>query len=61
MKHIKVILKDDSIYEVNATREPVHTRYEGVFVIVVDTYGHEVAFPAADVKRIDSTPEARGW
>lgn len=31
-------------------------RYEGGFAIVTDEYRTEVAFPAADIKQIKSTP-----
>jgi hypothetical protein len=36
-------------------------RYEGEFAIVVDEWGKETVFPAANIEKIETVPSYSGW
>ena len=37
-------------------RAPIHVEYHPGFVRIVDEYGHGVSYPAATVRRVETTP-----
>jgi hypothetical protein len=66
MAHIVITLKDGTVKDFPNQSRPGGSwtnsvRYEGAFVIVKDVWGKETAYPAADVKQVENTPEVRGW
>lgn len=65
MTNITITLKDGTVKRFPHEGRPGGSytktvRYEGAFVIVVDEWGTETAYPAADVREVRSDPH-RGW
>jgi hypothetical protein len=65
MADIKVYFKDGGVTSFPHEVRPGgsycnRVRYEGQFVIVTDVWGHERAFPAAEVKEVNVDPGPQG-
>lgn len=61
MSNIKIKMKDGTIHDFPHTGRPggIYTktvRYEGMFVIVKDEWGKEIAIPAQDIEQVEVTP-----
>jgi hypothetical protein len=66
MESVNVIFKDGTQREFNKVGRPggsysIHVKYEGNFVIVEDEWGHQTAFPAADVKEVKTRQNTSIW
>jgi hypothetical protein len=66
MKNITIVLKDGRKIEHKHTGRPggsysKSVRYEVGFVVVVDEYGNEVAYPSTEVAEIKTENLRSGW
>lgn len=66
MKNITITMRDGSKKEHKHTGRPGGSyskslRYEIGFVVVIDEYGNETAYPSQDVERVDIQNLGGGW
>jgi hypothetical protein len=65
MSHVTITMKSGKVHDFPEQQRPGGSwsnsvRYEAVFVVFKDVWGKEIAFPAADVERVDNEPTCRG-
>ena len=61
MPNIRIIMKSGEVKDFPHEGRPggsytKKVRYEGMFVIVTDEYGKEIAIPSQDIQRVEVTP-----